>query len=48
MFQFECSFMVNGRKTVEIVSANSQIDAKKIIEARYAGSTISFWFCKRI
>lgn len=43
MRQFEVKFMLNGRMIIEIVSANSAYDARKIIEARYLGNRISIF-----
>ena len=41
-------FFGNGRKTEEIVSAQSSLDAKKLIESRYAGNKITWWSCVRL
>ena len=40
MRQFEVTFLLNGRMTKEIVSANGAYDARKIIEARYLGNKV--------
>ncbi len=47
MPQWRCSFSVNGKKTEMIVAANSSIDAKKLVEAQYAGAKITWWSCTR-
>lgn len=41
-------FNVNGHRTQETVTANTYNDAKKIIEARYAGSNLYFSSYKKI
>lgn len=48
MFNYKCVFSVNTRKTEEIVYANSSVDAKKLIEARYAGNKITWWSCTKV
>ena len=48
MPQFKCDFSVNGKRTQQIVSANSSFDAKKLIEAQYSNCKITWWSCTRI
>lgn len=38
-------FSVNGHRTEQIVSARSSLDAKRLIEAQYAGQKIVFYSC---
>ncbi|MBR2742502.1 MAG: hypothetical protein IKD89_02840 [Clostridia bacterium] len=40
MQSFRIKFTVNGRVTEQIVSANSQYDAEKILKAQYPHSQI--------
>lgn len=40
--QWKVVFTVNGRRSETIVSANSSYDARKLVEAKYAGKRISF------
>ncbi|MBO5571553.1 MAG: hypothetical protein J5926_02420 [Ruminococcus sp.] len=42
MRDYLVTFLVNGRRTEQTVRAQSQIDARKLIEAQYAGQRISF------
>ncbi len=42
MKNWEVTFNVNGKRTVQVVAANVSTDAKKLIEAQYSGSKISF------
>ena len=43
MYQWKCDFSVDGRRTVQIVSARGFTDAKKLIEAQYPHSRI-MWY----
>ena len=45
--QWVVYFRVNGRRTEQTVSANSSYDAKKIIEAQFAGQKITFISVKK-
>lgn len=47
MAQWKVSFSVNNRRSEQIVSANTSIDAKKLIEAQYGGQKITFWSVTR-
>ena len=42
MNKYEVTFLMNGRRTIEVVSARSSHDAKIIVEARYNGYKIIF------
>lgn len=48
MQQWKISFSVNGHRSEQIVSANTSIDAKKIIEAQFSGQKITFWSTTRV
>lgn len=48
MPKYEVNFMVDGRRTQEIVSAFSYGEAQKIIEAQYSGAKITFLGWKRL
>ncbi|MEG0409218.1 MAG: hypothetical protein RR623_10130 [Bacilli bacterium] len=43
MAKWEVNFSINGKRTNQIVSAFSSIDARKIIEAQFSGSKIVIW-----
>ena len=43
MVAWEVKFTVNGKMTVQVVNANSSIDARKLIEAQYRGCKITFY-----
>ena len=43
MDRYECDFSVNGRRTKQVVSARNSIDARKLIEAQYPTSKITWW-----
>ncbi len=43
MTNWEVNFSVNGKRTSQIVSAFSSIDARKIIETQFAGNKIVIW-----
>lgn len=43
MSQYKVVFSVNGRRTEQYVNAFNTNDAKKIIEAQYAGQKIIFF-----
>ena len=40
MYKWKIEFTVNGIRTEAIVSANSSIDAKKLIEWQYSGQRV--------
>ena len=42
MKNYRLTFTVNGKRTEQIVRANSMNDAKKIILMQYAGANIRF------
>lgn len=48
LHKYKCTFYVNGVRTEQVVSAVSQIDARKIIEAQYSNCRISQFISKRI
>ncbi len=48
MANYLVKFTVNGRRTEQVVAANSTSDAKKLIEAQYAGQKISFLSATRL
>lgn len=48
MHEYECKISVNGRMTVEYVSARSTIDAKKLVEAKYPNCKITWYHCKKL
>ncbi len=48
MRNWECTFRVNSARTVQVVAANSFFEAKKLIEAQYTGSKISWITVKEI
>lgn len=47
MFQFKCKFSVDNHMTTQIVSANTSIDARKIIELQYSGKKIVWYECTK-
>ena len=48
MYQYKCTFRVNGNRTEQIVSANTAYDARQIIEAQYSGAKLIFFYAERI
>lgn len=48
MGKYKCVFSVNGRRTEEIISASTSIDAKKIIESKYGNCKITWWSCTKV
>ncbi len=42
MFSFKVIFWVNNYRTEQIVRANSSSEARKLIEAQYAGQKLRF------
>lgn len=42
MKTYKLTFTVNGKRTEQIVKANSIDDAKKIIRAQYQGANVNF------
>lgn len=42
MNTYKLTFTVNGKRTETIVRANSIMDAKKLVQAQYAGARINF------
>ena len=42
MYTYKVEFYVNGRRTEQIIRANSYNDARKLIEAQYANCKVSF------
>ena len=47
MFQFKCKFSVDNHMTTQIVTANSQFDARKLVEAQYSGKKIVWYECTK-
>lgn len=43
--KYHAVFTVDGRRTVQDVSAFSIADAKKLIEAQYSGHKVVFYEC---
>ena len=41
---WEAEISINGTRTIETVVAFSSIDAKRLIEARYPGADIIWWY----
>lgn len=41
MNNYEVTFTVNGTKSVQVVSAGSSTDAKKLIQSQYGGSKVN-------
>ena len=48
MHQYKITFSVDGRRTEQIVSANSTYDAKRLIEAQYPNCKINFLNIKQL
>ena len=48
MPKWKCVFSVDTRRTEQIVSAPTRIDARMIIEAQYRGCKITWWSCVSI
>ena len=48
MPKWKCVFSVDTRRTEQIVSATTRIDARKIIESQYRGCKITWWSCSPI
>lgn len=40
MIQFKVAFTVNGKRTEQIVSATGPTEAKRLVQAQYAGSKV--------
>lgn len=47
-FQYRVTFFINGRRTEQIVNAICVTDARKLIEAQYAGQKLSIYEVKKI
>ncbi len=48
MSQYKCVFYVNSTKSEQVVSARSSVDAKRLIEAQYAGAKVRWISCNRV
>ena len=48
MNKYKCVFTVDGRRTEQIITANTSFDAKKLIEAQYQNCRILWTSCIRI
>ena len=46
--QFKCVFSANNQRITQIVTANSAMEAKKIIELQYRGLRMIWWECRKI
>lgn len=46
--RYEIVFRVNGNRTVQIVTARDLASAKRLIEAQYAGTKISYVTTKEV
>lgn len=42
MLQYKCDISINGMRTEVTVQANNQTDARKIVEAQYPNSKITW------
>lgn len=42
MPQWKVVFTVNGRRSEEVISANTSYDARELVEAQYAGQRVVF------
>ena len=40
MPMYKCVFLVNGRRTEQVVAANNPIDARKLVESQYSGCKV--------
>lgn len=48
MEQYKCEYTVNGVRTVQIVTARTPSEAKRLIQMQYAGCKIIWWSYSRI
>ena len=46
--QYKCDFSVNNRHMTQIVYANNEMDAKRMIEMQYRGCKIQWWNTRRV
>ena len=46
--QFKCVFPANNQRITQIVTANSAMEAKKIIELQYRGLRLIWWECRKL
>ena len=46
--QFKCVFSANNQRITQIVTANSAMEAKKIIELQYRGLRLIWWECRKL
>lgn len=47
MYSYKIDFTVNGIRTRLTVQAKTPMDAKRLVQAQYAGSHITFWSVTR-
>ena len=45
---FKCVFSANNQRITQIVTANSAMEAKKIIELQYRSFRLIWWECRRL
>ena len=46
--QFKCVFSANNQRITQIVTANSAMEAKRIIELQYRGLRLIWWECRKL
>ena len=46
--QYRCDFSIDGRRVTQIVAANNEMEAKRIIESQYRGCRIQWWNRQRL
>ena len=46
--QFKGVFSANNQRITQIVTANSAMEAKKIIELQYRGLRLIWWECRKL
>ena len=46
--QYKCSFTVNGKHMTQVVYANNEVEAQKIIKVQYPGCRIQWYSGQRV
>ena len=46
--QYRCDFSINNHRMTQIVCANNEMDAKRMIEMQYRGCKIQWWNTRRV
>ena len=46
--QYRCDFSINNHRMTQIVYANNEMDAKRMIEMQYRGCKIQWWNTRRV